>query len=271
MRLSYRRFAGVVAIAAICCVGAAGAAFGADWSTTEFQLQYGKLDTPTFAGGGDSDTKIGTLQHASGWKYGDNFFFIDFANGEETGFNDREMYAEFYANFSLNKMRGKDNWSGAIADVGFIAGINWSTDLRIRKFLPGIRLSWNIPKFAFANLDITAYIDDNEGVANGGVPREDDSFMIDFNWALPFSIGNQDFSIEGHIEYIGERDDEFGNEVKWHILAQPQLRYDVGKALGGDDSADRFFIGLELQVWINKLGDDETDEFAPQALFVWRF
>jgi hypothetical protein len=35
-------------------------------------------------------------------------------------------------------------------------------------------------------------------VGHGGAPAEDDSFMIDFNWAYPFSVGNQDFSIEGH-------------------------------------------------------------------------
>ena len=36
------------------------------WSNTELQLQYGNLDIPTFAGGGDSVHLIYTLQHASG-------------------------------------------------------------------------------------------------------------------------------------------------------------------------------------------------------------
>ena len=46
----------------------------ADWSTTELQFQYGKLDN-AFAPG-SQNTPILTLQHASGWKYGDNFFFV---------------------------------------------------------------------------------------------------------------------------------------------------------------------------------------------------
>ena len=58
---------------------------GAEWSNTELQLQYGNLDIPTFAGGGDSYHLIYTLQHASGWKYGDNFFFVDVLDAPRSG------------------------------------------------------------------------------------------------------------------------------------------------------------------------------------------
>jgi hypothetical protein len=58
------------------------------WSNTELHLQFGTLDTPAFAGGGDQSTTIFTLQHASGWKYGDNFFFFDVISGSgAAGFN----------------------------------------------------------------------------------------------------------------------------------------------------------------------------------------
>ncbi len=243
-------------------------AHSADYGITELQYNFGNLDTPTLAGGGDSYTHILTLQHASGWKYGDNFFFVDFLDSGNQNFNDLAVYAEFYANLSFNKIRGSKNWDGPLSDVGLIGGFNWSSEAKARKYLPGVRFAWSIPRFAFANLDVTAYIDHSRGLAAGGAPAEDNSFMIDFNWALPFSIGNQDFSVEGHIEYIGGRDNELGNNVKWHILGQPQFRYDLGKLLGG---AGRFYVGLDLQFWINKLGDAATDEIAPQALAVWRF
>ena len=61
---------------------------------------------------------------------------------------------------------------------------------------------------------------------------------------------------------------EFGNHVKSWILAQPQFRLDLGKALAG--AAGRLFIGLEYQYWRNKLGTD-NDESLPQFLLVWRF
>jgi hypothetical protein len=100
------------------------------------------------------------------------------------------------------------------------------------------------------------------------VPKEDDSFYIDVNWAYPFKIKSHSFSIEGHAEYIGERTDETGASVSEWFLAQPQFRYYIN---GLTDIPERVFIGIEWQYWINKLGDAETDENAAQLLLGWRF
>jgi nucleoside-specific outer membrane channel protein Tsx len=259
------------ALLLLACFPASLPALAADWSVTELQLQVGKLDAPTFAaGGGDADTGIVTLQHADGWKYGDNFFFVDRLDDDrDDGFNDEDWYGEFYANFSLGKLSGRDLSIGVLRDVGVVLGINMGADAEVVKYLPGIRLAWNIPGFAFLQTDITAYIDDSEGVAHGGAPSEDDSFMVDFSWAYPIRIGTHRFSIEGHAEYIGERDNEFGQPVEDWILAQPQFRYDIGYDLFCRE--DTLFVGVEYQYWRNKLGDRETDEHAAQALMVWRF
>ena len=63
-------------LAATACLGNPPA-LAAEWSNTELHLAYGTLDIPTFAGGGDADHLVYTLQHASAWKYGGNFFFVD--------------------------------------------------------------------------------------------------------------------------------------------------------------------------------------------------
>lgn len=241
----------------------------ADWSTTEVQYKYGDLDAPEFAGGGSDYTTIVTLQHASGWKYGDNFYFIDFSDSGNENFNDNDAYGEWYPNFSLGKITGNEIGFGPVKDIGILLGVNYGADPKVRKYLPGVRFSLDFSGFAFANLDVTAYIDDSRGASNGGAPSEDDSYMIDFNWAYPFSVGNQDFSIEGHVEYIGERDNEFGDTVEAHVLAQPQFRWDVGKALF--DAPQQLFTGFQYQYWKNKLGDKDTDESTIQFLAVWRF
>jgi nucleoside-specific outer membrane channel protein Tsx len=249
---------------------AANPAGAAIWSTTELNLQYGSLATP-FLGlieqglEEDKDTFILTLQHASGWKYGSNFFFFDVLLADETGlngFNDNDIYGEWYPYFSFRKIGGKEEGKGALKDVRFIAGLNYASQAKVLKFLPGIGLSWRAKGFAFLNTDFTAYIDHSAGVAAGGVPTEDNSFMIDVNWSAPFKIGKSNFSIEGHIEYIGERENEFGGEVSDWILGQPQFRWWANDSLA---------LGIEWQFWINKLGDPDTDENAIQALFVWRF
>ncbi len=249
----------LAAVALALTIFAVPKAKAATWSNTELHLQYGALDTPSFAGGGDKDTLIFTFQHASGWKYGDNFLFFDVLSSEDGGFNDNDTYGEWYSYVSFRKVAGKEEMQGALKDVRFVMGFNWAPDADVIKYLPGIGLSWNVKGFAFFNTDLTLYIDDSVGTANGGAPEQDNSFMIDVSWARP--IG-QRFSIEGHVEYIGERTDEFGGTVEAWFQAQPQFRWFVSENLA---------VGIEYQYWMNKLGDDATDESAVQALLVWKF
>ena len=233
-----------------------------EWSDTELHLQYGQLDVPSFAGGGKAKHLITTGQHAHGWKYGDNFVFLDMIDSRESGFQDFDLYGEWYSNFSLSKIAGRRIGGGLVADIGLVVGVNWADDAKVVKYLPGIRMVLDLNGFAFANLDITAYIDDSKGVASGGAPRESDSFMVDLSFARPFTLGEQDFSIEGHIEYIGSRKNRFGDKVDRWLLAQPQLRWRV---------TERLWMGIEYQYWMNKLGDGATDENTVQALLVWQF
>jgi nucleoside-specific outer membrane channel protein Tsx len=241
----------------------------AQWSTTELQYQYGHLVAPEFAGGENAATNILTLQHASGWGFGDVFFFVDsLHDSHKDNINDHDLYGELYVNFSLGKLLDKPMTLGAIKDMGFLAGFNAARDAKVRKYLPGVRLSWDLPRFAFLNTDFVAYLDDSAGVENGGAPKESNSYLIDVNWAHPFTIGAQSFSIEGHIEYVGSRRNEFGATVSNAILAQPQFRWDAGKALMG--IAGQLYLGIEYQYWRNKLGDKRTTESTPQFLAVWR-
>tara|TARA_B100000446_G_scaffold101980_2_gene95497 strand:- start:1915 stop:2700 length:786 start_codon:yes stop_codon:yes gene_type:complete len=247
-------------------IGLAGNALALDWQTNEIHVQQGVLDIPSYAGGGSEDVFIGTLQHASGWKYGDTFAFVDYSQGSDQG---HDIYGEIYANFSLSKISGKDVSFGIVKDVGILAGYNYGKEGGVRKYLPGVRLALDVPGFSFLNVDTTAYIDDNMGGGGDRAPTEDDSFMVDINWAYPFSLGDHSFSIEGHIEYIGSRDNEYGGKVSHHVLAQPQIRYDLGKTLMGQ--SDKLFVGVEFQLWQNKYGDNATDERATQFLGVYRF
>ena len=79
----------------------------AEFSITELQWQYGRLKVPKFAGGGEDNTNILTVQHASGYKWGDFYGFIDFLKGENSDvnhFNDYDAYGEMYINFSSTKL-----------------------------------------------------------------------------------------------------------------------------------------------------------------------
>lgn len=232
------------------------AAYCFDWSTSELHYQYGNLNQPFQQR--NAATSIVTFQHASGWRYGDNFLFVDtiMAHGQKVNF-----YGEYYGNLSLGKITGKDLAIGPIKDFGVLNGVNWAPNSGMLKYLPGLRLSWDIPGFQFLNSDFTAYIDNSDSKI-----AESDSFMADINGRYPFELLNSKFSIEGHMEYIGERTNQFGLVRAW-FFSQIQLRYDLGNLILAQP--EKVYIGTEWQYWKNKFGTS-VEENAFQALLVWR-
>lgn len=254
-----------VAFVSILMASIAQVSVAADWSTTQLDYQLGKLVTPGFglAPETENTTNILTFQHASGWSKGDNFFFVDFLDSDDpTGFNNNDWYGEFYPNFSYSKIFGK-KFNGPLRDVGFTLGLNLAGDPNVVKYLPGIRLDWNVPGFSFFNTLLAAYIDDSEGIANGpegSAPAEDDSWIFDVSWSKTWANGKWSFA--GHGEYVAGRDNEFGDELESWILLQPQIRYHFNKVLSA---------GIEYQYWKNKLGDGDADESAVQLLATWTF
>jgi len=250
------------------------------WGNTEVQLQaFGELERP--GTGGTADTTIITLQHAGGWEYGDNFFFIDHSRynvNSDADFpveDSSEFYGEWYSNFSLGAITGKDLSFGLVKDIGIVGGLNFAPEVDSMWVLPGVRFSLDLPGFAFAQIDVTGYIHQGGGSATSPiftVVDEDSSFMVDFAWAYPFKLGSTSWTIEGHLEYIDGRQqtNNFGTtELESWILFQPQIRMDLGEALG--NKAGQLFVGVEYQYFKNKLGEKGTDDNTAQFLAVWRF
>jgi nucleoside-specific outer membrane channel protein Tsx len=241
------------------------------WSTTEVHYQRGSLYAPHFAGGGRVPTNILTVQHASGYAYGDVFFFVDLFDTDRPGaFNDQDVYGEVYGFLMASRVTGRSFAWGPIKDLGVGGGINADRKAEVYKYLPGVRIAWDLPGVKFLNLDLMAFLEDSVGVARGGAPKEGNGFDFDLNGAYPFTSAGESFSIEGHVEYFGGRGrNELGRVTPDAILAQPQFRYDLGKGVTG--VANKFFVGVEWQIWYHKLGDSHTFESAPQLLAVWRF
>jgi len=251
------------------------------WGSTEVQLQAGGEFESTGAPGQSTGT-ITTFQHAGGWEYGDNFFFVDHTrySGKNGLPDSAEMYGEWYSHFSLGAITGKDLSFGPIKDIGLVAGVNYAPEVDSTWALPGMRLTLDLPGFAFSQLNITAYMHasgaDSSLAGNFNAPfsiiDEDTSYMVDFSWAYPFAIGSTNWSIEGHIEYIDGRTqvNNFGTtELESWILFQPQVRLDVGELIG--TPSNRLFAGIEYQYWKNKLGAKGVDDNTVQFLAVWRF
>ncbi|MEO2266694.1 nucleoside-binding protein [Pseudoalteromonas sp. YIC-656] len=254
----------VATLAASTFVGSANAA---TWSQTQLHVNYGEFKNPFSKA--EANTSIISFQHASGYSLGDNFFFIDIINDDvEDGYQDSDFYGEWYSNFSYGKISGNEVKLGPIKDVGFVMGFNAAGDANVMKYLPGVKLDWQVDGFDFVSTLVTAYIDDSDGVSSGGAPTESDSWMIDLAWGAPFSLGNQKFYFTGHVEYIDERENEFGGKVKSWILAQPIVEWDMGHALSMQERT--LMLGVEWQYWHNKLGTNTT-ESVPQIHLAWTF
>ncbi len=243
-----------------------GAAPAVTVAQTEFHYQYGRLANPF--SGTRNFTHILTVQQASSWSLGDSFVFIDILeDGVADGFNDLEFYGEWYPTLSFGKLADRTVGGGPVRDIALIGGMNFDGDANVFKWLPGARLSWDVPGFVFFNTDLTAFIDASSGLERGGAPRTSDSFMFDVSWGAAFDLGSQSFWFTGHAEYIGGVTNELGDAVKGWILAQPQLGWDIGKAMTG--SPGQLFLGVEYQYWWNKLGVNENDNVA-QLWVMWR-
>jgi nucleoside-specific outer membrane channel protein Tsx len=231
------------------------------WSSTE--IHYSSGDYLNFTNDKHDDTKnIITFQHSSGHKYGINFFFVDHLRSDTSS----EFYGEWYSTFSLGAITGSDMSFGAVKDVGLIAGFNFAPGSNSMYTLPGVSLALDLPGFAFANLDITGY----NHIKTDGSSGEESSYMLDFNWAYPFKVGGLSWSVEGHAEYIAGRDLKDGTaKLEDWILMQPQVRLDLGEALGNE--AGNLFVGIEYQYWKNKYGVKDKNESVVQLQTVWNF
>ena len=158
-----------------CAVGAWLALATAAAAQTEFHYQYGRLTNPF--SGAKHYTSILTVQHAIGWQLGDSFFFVDILeDGGHDGFNDKNLYGEWYPTLSLSKLAGTEFGLGPIRGIALMGGINFDADADVLKYLPGVRVSWQVPGFAFLNTDLTAFIDASSGVMRGGAPPDERQF-----------------------------------------------------------------------------------------------
>ncbi len=233
---------------------------------TEFHYQYGKFVNPF--SGTRAHASILTVQQASRWSLGDSFIFIDLTDdGGADGFNEMSLYGEWYPTLSLGRISGRRIGAGPLRDVALVSGFNFGNDADIFRYVPGGRLSWDVPGFFFLNTDFGVAIDHSSGIERGGAPRTGPNFVFDVNWGAAFDLGGQPFRFTGHAKYMGPTTDELGHGLRPSLLAQPQLGWDLGRALTGH--ADQLFLGVEYQYWWNKLGVAAGDNVA-QLWVAWR-
>jgi len=224
-----------------------------DWTSSNVQVLYGS-DFEF----GDKDRTTVTVEHANGWKYGQNFFFVDVAEHNDIG---TEVYAEVYSYLSLNKITGSKLSLGPINDISLLAGINISNkpeNDHFKAYLAGLSFDLANKYFDYLQLDIAAYKSDDV--------RHKYGLQVTPVWSYPFEIGSAKFKFRGFTDFRTANTSNAGN---FHILAQPQVLLDIGDLSG--IKSDTVFIGTEYSYWHNKFGVKDVEESVVQAMLIGFF
>ena len=248
----------------------------AEWSDTSIGYRYGTKFREPFNTQNISKNIV-DLQHASGYKYGINFFNVDFlmsdskdpSNASSTA-GAQEAYVVYRHTLDLGKIFDKDLKFGVVRGLGLTAGFDWNTkndagyNSKKRMIVAGPTLMFDVP--GFLNVSLLALWESNApcntfpslfGKPDSCVSRYtyDTHGMLTAAWGIP--IGSLPLSFEGFMNIIDSKGtNEFGGPTKAEINFDGEIMLDVGRVMGGPKGT--FKVGLEYQYWKNKFGNDHS-------------
>ncbi|WP_222908689.1 outer membrane protein OmpK [Pseudomonas sp. DNDY-54] len=229
------------------------------WQNNSLTYLYGKNFAVDSAGGQEGDIQQTlTFEHASGWTWGDMFLFVDskWYNGI-SGSDGHTYYGEFSPRLSLGKISGADLSFGPITDVllafTYERGESQDDGTPNQNYLFGPAVDLNVPGFDRFNLNL--YYRKPDGTT--GQPSG--QWQLTPTWAMTIPVGKSDIMFDGFIDWV-VNDKKSGNrELKRNVHFNPQVKYDLGKAL--DYTPGKLYVGIEYDYWSNKYGIEDSGAF----------
>jgi len=207
-----------------------------DYSSTNIQALYGSNYEL-----GPEERTIFTLEHASGFEYGDNYAFIDYTKDSNS------YYMEWTPRLSLSKISGNDIGFGPIKDIFLIAVYELPSDIPIRDGY-GVGLDWHLPTFQYFKTNIFQRDD----------PRHaGDATLLTIAWGADYKINTVPLRLEGYCDFQGAE-----GESDSYINCVPRFLVDIGSFSGRSGT---LFAGVEWQYWNKKFGVDGVRESVIQA------
>jgi len=189
-----------------------------------------------------------SFEHADGWKYGDNFFFLDkiFYNGEKDALvGDNTYYGEFSPRLSFGKIFDQKIQFGPVTDVLLAATYEFGEG-DVESYLIGPGFDLAIPGFDY--FQVNFYNRQTDGDRDG-----DNVWQVTPVWSYTIPVGNSDILIDGFMDWVVDNDESAHASI--HFV--PQVKYDLGKALSWGEK--QLYVGFEYDYWKNKYGIDDSD------------
>jgi nucleoside-specific outer membrane channel protein Tsx len=244
------------------------AAQAAEWSDTAISWRHGESFREPFNPNKISKN-IFALTHASGYKYGSNYFNVDLLQSDSKdpgsltqSSGAQEAYVVYRSTLDIGKLAGQEFKYGPVRGLGATFGFDWNTkndvgyNSRKRMLVAGPTLMWDVP--GFLNTSILLMRESN--APSGAFPpistvrgRYTYEYhpMLSASWGIPVATG---WSFEGYLNFIAAKGrDEVGNATGAETNLDMQLMYDIGLQLGA--AKNTFRVGAEYQLWNNKFGN----------------
>ena len=262
-------------------VGVMQSAQAATWSDTSIGWRYGTQFAEPYKNDADGSRtditkQIFNLTHASGDKYGSNFFNVDLLQSNDepnsTQSNNKgtqEAYVVIRRYLDLGAIT-KTNLSvpGYIRGAGLTAGLDWNTkndsySSKKRMWVVGPTIQFDVP--GFLDFSILALVESNDPSSDtprfgysSGRYTYDTHAAAQFTWGIP--IAKTPLSFEGYALWIDSKGkNESGGDTKAETHIDARVMYDLSSVIGLKGSKLRAGAGYEY--WKNKFGND-TDGFA---------
>ncbi|UTW61770.1 hypothetical protein KFE98_17425 [bacterium SCSIO 12741] len=225
--------------------------FSQNFSETSFSGLYGSgfLSNSNLTDNWDRTTL--TLEHASGWKYGDNFTFLDLYDIGKT--SSQDYYFEWHSRFYADPLIKLSEDNKVIKHIGLATQINIPPNGNAA-YLAGPMIDFKVPGAAhFQTSWLVRNTPNLEGV----------SFQLTaaFRWWFGKKLKQEKsgdpmrrFFIGGFIDVKSVE----GTEAAW-VIFQPQLLMHVKK----------LSFGTEWFVYTNKFGVEGKNESVPQVMIRW--
>ncbi len=249
---------GVIATAALAGASLAGAA---TWSDTHIGYRYGTDFAEPFVGDGIAKNIV-NIGHASGYKYGTNFFNVDFLMADSKNTNSHEAYVVYRNTLDFSKVAGQDLGIGPARSFGFTAGFDWNTKTgdvyqsRKRMLVFGPTVMFDVP--GFLNASVLVLRESNRPAT---LPAGRDRYsykahpMLNLAWGMP--VGSTGLAFEGYLNWIAAKGkNEFGGNTSAEFNFDGMLMYDVSPLVKAEPKTLR--VGVGYQYWRNKFGNPKN-------------
>lgn len=195
-----------------------------------------------------------TFEHADGWKYGDNFIFIDkiFYNGKkDSGNGPNTYYGEISPRLSFGKIFDQKLAFGPVKDI-LLAMTYEFGEGDTEAYLIGPGFDLDIPGFDYFQLNFYQRTTDGDRAG-------DNVWQITPAWSYTIPVGSSDILIDGFMDWVVDNDENRRGTYQANLHFNPQIKYDLGKALKMGDK--QLYVGIEYDYWKNKYGIKDSDAF----------